>query len=464
MKLNFDADWQQKFAALDSKKSDFLRDALFLLSEVNSDALSNKPSLVNFVSCLVARLDDILSKQLDQIIHDKDFEQLHSSWLGLQGLATLPVNKQRTKLKLLDMDWEEVSADVNQAYNIKASNLFNKIGNQELNTLGGHPFGCIVYTHPIAIDMDFDADYDDLFTVEMLSKLGESTLCPMIFSPDESFFVDPGADWLSDINRIEKIITGPDYQAWQSLRGKPSARFTGFVMPSIRMRHCYRNTKAGFIYNEVGTGLWGNAGFAFAATIMREYHRVNWFGFLKSRWNDKSQGAIVNIDQHNSLFLREPQTNVVLFGQISTFYAQNGFVPLTKSPLSDKYFFNGNNSIWQSGTSDNEKILTQIQTSLMSCRIAHYLKVQVREMLGSFNTAAECELFLTQWVEKFASNVTYANEETLAKYPLSFAKISVSESENQPGSFVCTLRIVPQYQYDHFTGEVVLTTELDEAA
>ena len=104
MKLNFDADWQQKFAALDSKKSDFLRDALFLLSEVNSDALSNKPSLVNFVSRLVARLDDILSKQLDQIIHDKAFEQLHSSWLGLQGLATLPVNKQRTKLKLLDMD------------------------------------------------------------------------------------------------------------------------------------------------------------------------------------------------------------------------------------------------------------------------------------------------------------------------------------------------------------------------
>ncbi|CAM3098809.1 type VI secretion system contractile sheath domain-containing protein [Vibrio neptunius] len=464
MTLNFSADWQQKLASLDNKKSDFLRDALFLLSEINPDALANKPSLVNFVSRLISFLDGALSKQLDKILHEPDFEHLHSSWLGLQGLATLPINKQRTKLKLLDMDWDEVSTDINQAYNVKASSLFNKIGNKELNTLGGSPFGCIVYTHPISIDMDFDADYDDLFTVELLSKLGESTLCPMLFSPDEKFFVDPGADWLSDINRIEKIITGPDYGAWQSLRTKSSSRFVGFIMPSIRMRQCYSNTKAGFIYNEVGTGLWGSATFAFAATIMREYHRVNWFGFLKSRWNDKSQGAIVNIDKHNCLFLREPQTSVVLFGQISTFYAQNGFIPLTKSPLSDKYFFNGNNSIWQSGASDNEKILTQIQTSLMSCRIAHYLKVQVREMLGSFNTAAECELFLTQWIEKFASNVTYANEETLAKYPLSFAKISVSESENQPGSFVCTLRIVPQYQYDHFTGEVILTTELDEAA
>ena len=233
-------------------------------------------------------------------------------------------------------------------------------------------------------------------------------------------------------------------------------------MPLIRMRHQYKNMKVGFIYNEFGSGLWGNSGFALVSTIMREYHRVNWFGFLKSRWNDKSQGAVINIDQHDCLFIREPQTNVVLFGKISTFYAQHGFIPITKSPLTDKYFFNGNNSIWQSGTSDNDKVLTQIQTSLMSCRIAHYLKVQVREMLGSFNTASECERFLTQWIEKFSSNVTYANEETLAKYPLSFAKISVSESETQAGSFVCTLRIVPQYQYDHFTGEVVLTTELDE--
>ncbi|MFY2508614.1 type VI secretion system contractile sheath domain-containing protein [Vibrio pectenicida] len=464
MRVNFNIDWQQQFSKLDSTNSDFLKEALSMLSEINSDALADKPSLINFIAKLIAFLDKKLSHQMDNIIHHKDFEQLHSSWLGLQGLASLPVNNQRVRVKVLDMHWEEVSADVNQAYNIKASNLFNKIGNKELNTLGGHPFGCILFTHPVDVDMDFDADYDDLFTVELISKLGESTLCPMIFSTNDKFFVESGADWISDINRIEKIISGPDFQAWQSLRNKQSCRFVGFVMPSIRMRYRYQNTKVGFIYNELGTGLWGNAGFAFISTIMREYHRVNWFGFLKSRWNDKSQGAVINIDQHECLFIREPQTNVVLFGKISTFYAQHGFIPLTKSPLTDKYFFNGNNSIWQSGKSDNDKVLTQIQTSLMSCRIAHYLKVQVREMLGSFNTASECELFLTQWIEKFSSNVTYANEETLAKYPLSFAKISVAESEAQPGSFVCTLRIAPQYQYDHFTGEVILTTELDEVA
>ncbi|MDN3683337.1 hypothetical protein QW180_00660 [Vibrio sinaloensis] len=44
-----------------------------------------------------------------------------------------------------------------------------------------------------------------------------------------------------------------------------------------------------------------------------------------------------------------------MFGQISSFYAQSGFIPLSKSALSDKFYFNGNNSIWHGGHSDNEK-------------------------------------------------------------------------------------------------------------
>ncbi|RTZ14504.1 hypothetical protein EJ063_16445 [Vibrio aquaticus] len=462
--MNLDYQWQSDFTALDSTDSDFLKESLSMLSEIAPDALSSKGRLLSTISSLIVELDNALSEQLDSVIHQPDFQNLHASWLGLEGLAKLPINKNKTRLKLLDMSWGEVSSDLNQAYTIKATDLFNKIGNRELNTLGGQPFGCIMFTHKISLDMDFDADYDDLFTIELLSKLGELTLCPMLFSPDEDFFVQSRADWLSDTKRINKILHGEDHQPWQTLREKTSSKFLGLVMPSIRMRSRYQNQKVGFIYNESGQGLWGNATFAFVATVMREYHRVNWFGFLKSRWNDKYQGALVNIEDHPSLFLTKPETDVVLFGQISTFYAQNGFIPLSKSALSDKYYFNGNNSIWMSGTTDNEKVLTQIQTSLMSCRIAHYLKVQVREMIGSFNTAAECELFLTHWIEKFSSNVSFANEETLSKYPLSFAKVSIIESPHSAGSFSCTLRMVPQYQYDHFSGEVVLTTEFDEVA
>ncbi|MCK6265161.1 type VI secretion system contractile sheath large subunit [Vibrio sp. ZSDE26] len=464
MQLN--TDWQETFNQLDDKDNAFMKKALSLLSELDPNIVSSASSLVGKLSRLIANIDQQLSNQLNHILHADEFEELHSNWLGLEGLIHLPVNSQRTKIRMLDMSWHEISSDVNQAYSTKSSHLYNLIGNKELNTLGGQPFGTLLFTHPIKMDMDFDADYDDLFTLELLGKLGETTLCPILLAPDNHFFVNEGADWLSDVVRIEKILAGPDFLAWQQLRKKSCSRFVALVMPSIRMRERYQNLKAGFIFNETGSGLWGNAVFAFASTIIKEHHRVNWFGFLKSRWNDRYQGSIVNTPNisTSSHYLNSPTTKIMLFGQISSFYAQQGFVPLTKSPLSDKYYFNGNNSIWKYGNSDNEKVLTQIQTTLMSCRIAHYLKVQVREMIGSFSTAAECEVFLTQWIEKFSSNVSFANEETLAKYPLSFAKIQINESKSHRGHYSCTLRIVPQYQYDHFSSEVVLTTDLDEVA
>ncbi|MGF1756066.1 type VI secretion system contractile sheath large subunit [Vibrio makurazakiensis] len=464
MKLN--TDWQNEFNSLDNKDNAFLKEALSLLSELDESALNSKASLISLISKLIAEIDTSLSKQLDEILHDGEFQKLERNWLGLKQLSSLPISYQRTHIKLLDMSWNEISSDVNQAYSIKTSSLYNKIGNNELNTLGGQPFGCIAFSHPISMDIEFDSDYDDLFTLELLGKLGETTLCPMLFSPDSKFFGESGADWVSDTDRINKILSGPDFQAWQDLRNKPSSRFIGMAFPQVRVREAYQNKKAGFIYNEQGQGTWGPANIAFVSTIAREFQRVNWFGFLKSRWNDKLQGAVVNLPRNHYFngYLDQPVVDVALFGQISNFYAQSGFIPLTKSPLTNKYYFNGNNSIWQCGENDNDKVLTQIQTTLMSCRIAHNLKVQVREMIGSFSSAAECELYLTQWIEKFSSNVSFANEETLSKYPLSFAKISVTESPSQAGSFFCTLRIVPQYQFDHFSGEVVLTTDLDEVA
>lgn len=462
MNIYNNLDWQNRFTSVDNKDSNFLRESLSLLCEVMPELLDNPNRLKCELTRLMSQIDKQISLQLDLIIHHSDFELLHSNWLGLEGLIQLPINKQRTKLKLLNMNWQEVSSDLNLAYSTKASTLYNKVGNKELNTLGGEPFGCLLFTHKISLDMGIESDFDDLFTLELLADFGKHTLCPVLLSPDDGFFLYNKADWLSDVERIEKIMRGDDYLSWQTLRQNPSSKFIGMVMPSVKMRSAYKNAKVGFLYNESGGGLWGNAAFAFTSTIMREHHRINWFGFLKSRWNDKAQGAIVNVENHPSQYLSRPETNVVLFGQLSNFYAQIGFIPLTKSVLSDRFYFNGNYSIWSGENIDNDRVIAQLQTTLMCCRIAHYLKVQVREILGSFTSAKECERFLTTWIEKFSSNVSQANEETLSKYPLSFANISVRQSEHDLDVLSCTLRITPQYQYDHLNSEIVLTTELED--
>ena len=138
--------WQTQFTQLDDKDSDFLQEALSLLSQVSRSALGNPDALITHVSRIIAEIDNKLSKQMDTLLHHPEFEALQTNWLGLQGLATLPVNYQRTQLKLLNMSWEEVSSDVNQAYSTKTSELYNKIGNQELTPWADiHSVAC--YSH-----------------------------------------------------------------------------------------------------------------------------------------------------------------------------------------------------------------------------------------------------------------------------------------------------------------------------
>ena len=197
---------------------------------------------------------------------------------------------------------------------------------------------------------------------------------------------------------------------------------------------------------------------------MREFSRISWFGFLKSRWNDRSQGAVLNLPSQDAMGHAwcQPQPDVRLFGRIGTFYAERGFIPLCNSHLTDKYFFADNRSVWGNLKQADDKVITLMQTTLICCRVAHFLKVQIREMLGSFSTAKECELFLANWLAKYVSNVSSGNDETLAKYPLRHAQVKVKEKTNTPGEFDCEVELQPQYQFDMFNGHILLTTELGE--
>lgn len=414
---------------------------------------------------LIAQIDLKLSKQLSSIIQHPEFQTLEARWQGLKNIVTVPYSKQRVKIKCLDFDWQEISSDVNLSSNLKRSHLYNKIANNELNTLGGEPFGIMIVDHHVSAQIDDFTDYDDLYTLELLGSLGQQCLCPFIMSPDEAFFGETGGKWLSDVTRIEKVISGLDYSSWQKLRQLDSSRFIALTLPKIKLREHYQNHSCGFVFNEVSqlkqTGLYGYAHFAFASTIIREFNRISWFGFLKSRWNDRLQGAVVNLPETstNHAWLK-PEPNVRLFGKIAQFYTKQGFIPLSHSPLTDKYYFMDNHSVWSNHQHADDKVLSLLQTTLICSRVAHYLKVQIRELLGSLLTASECEQHLSKWLGKYVSNISSANDETLAKYPLRNARVSVKEAENSTGEFVCEVSLQPQYQYDMFAGQILLTTEL----
>ena len=456
--------WQEMLCDLDPSDPDYLRRALLLIAALDKHLVVSEDLLRAGITCLITELDQRLSEQVSQILHDPSFEALEASWRGVESLTSLPINSQKVRVKIFDSSWDDLSHELNTASSLRRTHLYNLIANRELNTLGGQPFGMVVVDH--GVSMDLENDYDDLYTLELLANLGDLCLCPFVLSVSDDFFGEQGADWLSDTTRIKKILEGPEYADWQRLRSLPSSRFIGLTLPNVKLRDAYQvMTACGTLIEEQSrsrSGLWGNSAYLFASTAIREFSRISWFGFMKARWQDKYHGALVNVPKQGmgTLATIRPVTDVRMITSMGGFYAEQGFIPLCHSNTTHKYYFKGNHSVWGGGIDESDALMGQLQTTLMICRIAHYLRVQIRAMIGNFQTAEECELFLNNWIERYASNLLNADEATLAKYPLSKGRVKVKEIPGQQGRFTCDVLVQPQYQFDNVCGEVLLSTDL----
>ena len=64
---------------------------------------------------------------------------------------------------------------------------------------------------------------------------------------------------------------------------------------------------------------------------------------------------------------------------------------------------------------------------LASSRFAHYIKVIMRDKVGSFQTRQSVETYLNTWISDYVCLNDSAPQETKARLPLGNARIDVSE-------------------------------------
>ncbi|RYV01393.1 type VI secretion system contractile sheath large subunit [Shewanella sp. OPT22] len=420
----------------------------------------NNDQITIMLAKLVAHLDEIISEQLSEIIQYPKFKQLESSWTNLQRLIDLPVSQRRVKLKLLDISWEQLSTDLNLAFDMRQTSLYKKIYSSELDTAGGTPFGLVVIDHKISPDYVDDSNYDDLYTLQLLSEVAERSLCPFVLSVDDDFFGDEPSRQLHDSNRINRILESSDFHSWSLLRENVASRFLHLTLPDYLLREPYKHHQAGFIFSEVqhqDNALWGNSAYLLATNVIREFDRISWFGFLRSYDSDGDHGAIISKVNNKSI-----QTKVDIFGEEDGFWGENGFVPLTSLYLSDQKGFFSNQSVWHPPT-DEEQVLGMLQTNLMACRFGHYIKAQTRDQIGGYDSVEDCKRSLERWLQKYISELDYGEDSVMARYPLKSSEVIITPDPNDSTRYHCQISLQPQYQYELIDVQVVLSTSLSNS-
>jgi type VI secretion system ImpC/EvpB family protein len=143
-----------------------------------------------------------------------------------------------------------------------------------------------------------------------------------------------------------------------------------------------------------------------------------------------------------------------------------GFLPLCHCPGTELSVFYTNQSIQKpkkydtSAATINARISAMLQYILCASRFAHYLKVIVRDKIGSFQEANECEEFLHNWLAEYVVADSEASPATKARFPLREASVKVEENRAKPGTYICTAHLRPHFQLDDLTAAIRLRTEL----
>ncbi|SMF29839.1 type VI secretion system protein ImpD [Alteromonadaceae bacterium Bs31] len=429
----------------------------------------------------IAEIDQRINEQLNAILRHRKLQKLEASWRGLWYLVIQAEGTRNIKIKVLDISWPEVSRDIERALDFDQSQLYNKIYSEEYGSPGGEPYGVLIGDYEITHKPSATHPSDDIATLEGLADIAAAAFSPFIAAAAVQLF---GLDSYSQLGtglKLGEIFNQPEYIKWRRLRDKPEARFLGLTLPKILMRTPYAKSPGTFkglhfcehSEDENGAGyLWGNAAYAFGGILVREFANVGWFGHIRGVPRDILGGGLVttlpidSFETDSNEIAYKPPTDILITDSLEREISELGLVPLCHCYNTPFSAFYSNQSVQKSvktknsATDANAKLSTMLQHILCASRVAHYIKIMIRDKIGSFLSAEECQDFLRKWLIKYTTGRHDLEWEQQARYPLREADVTVKEHPEKPGQYLCVIKLVPHYQVDQMVSELELVTEL----
>jgi type VI secretion system protein ImpC len=101
---------------------------------------------------------------------------------------------------------------------------------------------------------------------------------------------------------------------------------------------------------------------------------------------------------------------------------------------------------------------------LASSRFAHYIKVMMRDKIGSFMTRENVASYLNTWISNYVLLTDDAPQSVKAKFPLREARVDVTEKPDKVGAYNAVVFLKPHFQLDELTVSLRLVAELPPPA
>jgi type VI secretion system protein ImpC len=424
---------------------------------------------------MIAEIDQQMSVQLDEILHDENFQKMESNWRGLKFMVDRTDFKENNRIEILNVSQEDLLDDFEDAADITESGLYKQVYTEEFGNFGGEPFSNIIANY------EFDHSTPNINLLKSCASVAAMSHAPFITAASPRFFGVDDIEKLPKLNDISTIFEGPQYAKWRSLRESEDSRYLALTMPRFLLRLPYDSTEnpvKAFNYNESieedhNRYCWGNTAFAMATRLTDSFSKFRW---CPNIIGPQSGGQMEDLPLHQYETMGQIETKIpteVLVSDRREYeLAEAGFIPLTFRKGSDNAAFFSANSVQKPkffGISKEDKIAetnyklgTQLPYMYVVNRLAHYIKVIQRENIGSSKERNDVETELNVWIKQFVNDGDGASADVRARRPLREASITVSDVEGDPGVYKVDMSVRPHFKYMGADFTLSLVGKLDK--
>ena len=446
-------------------------------TQILDEGMKSAPDkgVVAMINERIAEIDQILTDQLNAIMHHPEFQALESSWIGLRDMVFGTETSTTLKLRLMNVTKKELLKDLETAVDHDMSVLFKKVYEEEYGTFGGNPYSLLIG------DYYFGRHPQDMALLQRISKVAAAAHTPFITAVAPTMFDMTSFTDLGVPRDLSKIFESAELTTWRSFRDSEDSRYVSMVLPRYAARLPYgAKTKPvdSFNFEEDVDGrdhskyLWGNSCYQLGLRITDAFAKYNWTTAIRGV---EGGGKVSGLTAHTfktddgDVVLKCP-TEVTITDRREKELNDLGFISIVNSKGSDfAAFFGGQTTnkprVYNLDTANaNAALSSRLPYVLAASRFAHYLKVIMRDKIGSFQTKDSVESYLNTWLSQYVLLDANATQGEKARFPLAEGRVDVVEVPGRPGAYRATVFLRPHFQMEELTTSIRLVAELPASA
>lgn len=276
----------------------------------------------------IALTERVIEQQLDLLLHHPVIQKREAMWRGLKFLVDHVDSSADVEVELLDAPQGQATQAIEKW-----------VVEPELHGRTQESLTLVVALYEI------DNNPTDLDWLQALAAHAEALQVPLVTAASHRFFGLEEGGSLGDLPYLGNFLDTPEYDQWNSLRDKESARWLAVAVNPFLLRLGYQGKErksAGFreTVQREDELLWGNPAWLLATLVAQSLAKYHWPTEITGLKN----GSIGNLHVHETTTKNGRETQIplraLLSEQLIEDLAEAGFMALACQPdRDDAYLF-----------------------------------------------------------------------------------------------------------------------------